>query len=112
MTSDANLPDDPDGYGDDEPSPEELAQMRQATTSDAAAVDQLILSLCTVRWQKVAMVIGSSLDEYDKRFASLPYVYMQVRMLELIERGVLEAQGDVMSMRTSQVRLPLAKNAA
>ena len=101
-TPDAMDHDDP---GEDEPSPEEWALMRQATPAEAAAVDALILGHCTDHWQKVAMVVGSSLDDYDATFSHLPYVYMQVRMLDLIERGRIECQGDVMSMRTSEVRL-------
>jgi Protein of unknown function len=96
---------DPDEADDDEPSPEEWALMRQATPAEAAAVDALVLGQCTDHWQKVAMVVGSSLDDYDARFSHLPYVYMQVRLLDLIERGRIECQGDVMSMRTSEVRL-------
>lgn len=102
MSPDNDAHDDND---DDAPSPEELAQMRLATPADAAAVDQLILSLCTNQWQKVAMVIGRSLDKYEHRFPHLPYVYMQTRMLALIERGAIEARGDVMAMRRSEVRL-------
>ena len=83
--------------------------MQKATPADAAAVDALIMSHCTNRWGKVAMVVGASLDEYDAKFPHLPYIYMQVRMLELIDSGTLEAQGDVMSMRTSEVRLASAK---
>lgn len=96
---------DHDDHDEDEPSPEEWALMRQATPAEAAAVDALILGHCTDHWQKVAMVVGSSLDDYDATFSHLPYVYMQVRLLELIERGHIECQGDVMSMRTSEVRL-------
>jgi len=108
MTSDTT----DDDYDDEEPTPEELERIRSATPSDAAAVDALILGKCGSRWQKVAMVVGASLDEYDAKFPHLPYVYMQVRMLELVESGALEAQGDVMSMRISEVRLPGSQNVA
>jgi len=96
---------DDNDLGEDDPSPEEWALMRQATPAEAAAVDALILGHCTDSWQKVAMVVGSSLDDYDATFSHLPYVYMQVRMLDLIGHGGIECQGDVMSMRTSEVRL-------
>jgi hypothetical protein len=35
----------------------------------------------------------------------LPYVIVQVRVAALVELGLLEAQGDVMAMRHSEVRL-------
>jgi hypothetical protein len=90
---------------DDAPSPEEWTLMRRASTVEAAAVDALVLGHCTDRWQRVAMVVGASLDDYDARFSHLPYVYMQVRMRHLVELGRIECRGDVMSMRTSEIRL-------
>ncbi len=94
-----------DEENDDEPTPEELAQMRQATAADAAAVDALILQSCTERWRKVVMVVGTSLKEFDAKFPHLPYVYMPVRIIELEQSGELEVQGDPMAMRFSEVRL-------
>jgi hypothetical protein len=94
-----------DDHDDGEPTPEEIMSMRKATPAEAAAVDVLVLGQCTSVWRKVAMVVGVSLDEFDARFSNLPYVYMQIRMLELEESGILEIQGDVMSMRHAEVRL-------
>lgn len=88
-----------------EPTDEEIAEMRKATNADAQAVDALILGKCSTSWRKVAMVVGSSLDEYDERFPNLPYVFMPVRMLELEKEGKLEVQGDVFAMRASEIRL-------
>lgn len=95
-------------FEDEGPTPEELAKIRKATPQDAAAVDELVLGKCAGRWRKVAMVVGSSLEEFDVRFPNLPYIYMQLRIVELIEKGRLEAQGDVMSMRHSEIRVPNA----
>ena len=90
---------------EDDPTAEEVAQMRLATPEQAAAVDSLVLSQCTGRWRKVAMVVGSVLGEFEAQFPSLPYVYMPIRMLELEERGVLEIAGNPLAMRFSEVRL-------
>jgi hypothetical protein len=99
-------------YEDDEPSPEELVLIRSATPDQASAVDHLLVAACSTRWRKVAMVVGASLDEYARQFPDLPYVYMQLRLLSLVERGVLEAQGDIMAMRHSEVRLAEVASAA
>lgn len=105
------MPDDllsADGAAEDDvgdPTPEELVQMRQATGAEAAAVDALVMSHCAPHWRKVARVVGASLNEFDANFSHLPYIYMQVRMLELEDIGTLEVQGDVMSVRSSEVRL-------
>ena len=94
-----------DDTDSNEPTEEEIVQMRNATVADAQAVDALILGKCSAIWRKVAMVVGSSLDEYDERFPNLPYVFMPVRMLELEKEGKLEVQGDVFAMRASEIRL-------
>jgi len=94
-----------DEENDDDPTLEELAQMRRATLADAAAVDALILRNCTDHWRKVAMLVGTSLQEFDTKFPHLPYVYMPVRIAALKDDGVLEVDGDPMAMRFSEVRL-------
>lgn len=105
MNDDTLDPQDGDDANDDAPSPEEWALMRQASAAEAAAVDALVLAHCTDHWQKVAMVVGATLEDYDARFSHLPYVYMQVRMRHLAEQGRVECRGDVMVMRASEVRL-------
>lgn len=90
---------------EDDPTPEELAQIRRANPTEAAAVDALILQSCTDHWRKVAMVVGTSLKEFDAKFPHLPYVYMPVRIIEMERGGVLEVKGDPMAMRFSEVRL-------
>lgn len=99
-------PDEDSGFDDDAPSPEELAQLRRITPQVAADVDRLILARCDADWRPVAMVVGSSLDEFEAGFPGLPYVYLQMRILELADQGRLESRGDVMSMRGSELRLP------
>ena len=89
----------------DEPTPEELAEMSLASAADAHAVDELILSKCTNTWRKVAMIVGSSLSEFDEKFEHLPYVYMPTRMVELVRAGKIEVQGNVFAMRASEIRL-------
>jgi Protein of unknown function len=103
--TDSEDPEDPD---EEEPSAEELAEIRCATPADAAGVDALILSNCTQHWRKVAMVMGTSLDEFEARFPGLPFIYLQLRIQDLARRGLLEAQGNVMSIRFSEIRLPQA----
>ncbi len=88
-----------------DPTAEELDLIRKTTSIETEEVDALILSRCTIRWAKVAMVVGSLLDEFDAKYPHLPYIYMQVRMLELEHQQKLEVSGDVMQVRASEVRL-------
>ena len=103
MTNSSEPPDDrPEEY---EPTAEEIAQMRAATPAEAQAVDSMILRQCSARFQKVAMVIGQLLNEFDGNFPHLPLAYVQARMQELEDQGLIEIAGDVWSMRHSEVRL-------
>jgi Protein of unknown function len=92
-------------YGYESPTAEEMAQMQGASASEAAAVDALILGVCSLHWRKVAMVVGTLMKTYDAQFPHLPFAYMQIRILDLVKRGVLESQGNVMWMRHSEIRL-------
>ena len=113
MTKDSIPQEHEDEYDDEyDPTPEEIDLMRKATASEQAEVDALLIANCNARWQKVAMVVGNLLGEFDKRFPHLPYIYMQVRLLELEDKGLIEIQGDVMQMRASEVRLTSAPSAA
>jgi hypothetical protein len=99
----------PESY---EPSTEEIAQMRAATPAQASAVDAMILRECSTRWQKVAMVVGQLLDEFDTTFPSLPLAYVQARMQELEDAGSVEVAGDVWAMRHSEIRLTVRSGEA
>lgn len=96
----------------DEPTADEIAQMRAATPEEAAAVDKLIRRECAAHWRKVAMVVGKLLNEFDTQFEHLPYAYIQARMQELEGAGEVEIAGDVWAMRHSEIRLVAPRHAA
>jgi hypothetical protein len=104
LTHERNSDHDPDS-APYEPSDEEIAQMRAASSTEAAAVDALILRECSDRWQKVAKVVGNLIKELDQTYAHLPFAYLQVRMEELEHIGKIEIVGHVWSMRYSEIRL-------
>ena len=88
-----------------EPTEEEIAQMRAATSAEAEAVDSMILGECSERFRKVAMVVGQVFKPFDERFPHLPLAYVQARMQKLEDLGLVELAGDVWSMRHSEIRL-------
>ncbi len=96
----------------DEPSAEEIAQMRAATASEAEIVDALVMRECDLRWQKVARVVGSVSGAFDAALPHLPFAYIQARMLALEDAGLVEIAGDVWTMRHSEIRKLGAPNAA
>ncbi|GJE56142.1 MULTISPECIES: DUF3658 domain-containing protein [Methylobacterium] len=65
------------------------------------SIDDLIEMVATAHWQKVAMVVGRIMGIrpgfVDEALAE--------RVRALVDRGVLEAQGDLSNMRHSEVRL-------
>lgn len=98
------MADDDDAY-EEAPSAEELALIQKVTAEEAKTVDALIVGKCGTQWQKVAMIVGSSLHEFSSAFPDLPFIYMQLRIGALVGDGILEAQGNLMAMRHSEIRL-------
>lgn len=100
-TPDAN-PQDDQPY---EPTDDEIAQMRASSPVERAAIEAMVLVACSNRWQKVARVIGSLLDDFDRTNEHLPYAYLHATMQELEDLGKVEIAGDVWSARYSEIRL-------
>lgn len=68
---------------------------------DHLSIDDLIKSVATVRWQKVAMIVGKIMTI---RRGLIDEAVVE-RVIALVESRVLEAQGDLSKMRFSEVRL-------
>ena len=69
--------------------------------------DPLLLSQCTRRWQKVAMVVGNALvASSGGSFAQTGDLVLAARVRALAASGRLESQGNLHNMRYSEVRLP------
>ncbi|GEP12702.1 DUF3658 domain-containing protein [Methylobacterium gnaphalii] len=79
----------------------ERANRAAGLDNNDLSVDDLIIRIATVRWQKVAVVVGKIMtirrNFFDEAIAA--------RVIALVESGVLEAQGDLSKMRFSEVRL-------
>jgi hypothetical protein len=99
---DASDPEDAEPQG---PSEEEVDRMRSASKADEAAIDALVLRECTGSWQKVAKIVGDLMAELDHAHPHLPLAYVQARMEELEDKGLVEIAGDVWAMRYSEIRI-------
>ncbi len=87
-------------------SADQTAVVESLTERELAEIDQALLANCADRWRKVAAVVGRTMtDEVLRRFPGIPDVYFGRRVRQLVERGVLEASGNLDSMRYSEVRL-------
>lgn len=71
-------------------------------------IDNAILAVVEVRWQKVAMVVARTMDtpavEFPEGDAGFELIAKRVRAL--VRDGRLVSQGDVKKPRHSEVRLP------
>lgn len=95
---------------EDEPDPdlsdEELARMKMLSEEELERIDAAILSHAIDRWRKVAMIVGFTMMELENRTEGLSDVFYAQRVKKLVEKGRLEADGNLDYMRYSEVRLP------
>jgi hypothetical protein len=69
-------------------------------------LDQVIMSLTSAKWQKVAMVLARSLTQLEDEGVHILAGRIAARIEFLVLAGHLEAQGDLSSSRHSEIRLP------
>jgi|HubBroStandDraft_6_1064221.scaffolds.fasta_scaffold36018_4 hypothetical protein len=72
-------------------------------------LDQLILSLCNERLQKVAMIASKTYQVLEDRgieITAATATAFDARVAVLVGNGKLEAKGDIKRWRHSEVRLP------
>ena len=87
------------------PTDEEIARIRASSLEERAEVQNMVLRECHQQWQKVAMIVARLLPEFAIKFPHLPVSFLQATMEKLEELGELEINGDVWSMRFSEIRL-------
>ncbi|CAM4304922.1 DUF3658 domain-containing protein [Stenotrophomonas lactitubi] len=83
---------------------EQRHRIASLTDEDLAWIDQQLLSHCDGQFRKVAYVVGTAMSLDAERQPGIPDVFYAGRVRTLVERGVLEAAGDLSRMRYSEVR--------
>jgi hypothetical protein len=63
---------------------------------------------CHGHWQKVAKIIGKTLDTFEERGVRLTTKEIDARMEVLVGSRQLESEGNIRNWRYSEVRLPAA----
>jgi hypothetical protein len=87
--------------------PEQETVVEKLSPDDLAKIDEGLLSNCCDRWRKVAMVVGTTMmRDGPYRYENVPDVFYSQRVKALVERGLLESQGNLDFMRYSEVRVP------
>jgi len=69
-------------------------------------IDDLLLSHMTLRWQKVAMVIGTIMLDHKQDLLAVDHGFLTERIKLLVDTGRCEAQGNLNQIRFSEIRLP------
>ena len=70
-----------------------------------AYFDPWLMECVSTDWQKMAKVIGNALANHWKPYIQVSDGTLQTRMVDLIEKGVLRAEGDPWDMHACRVRL-------
>jgi len=101
------VPDSEDAHSPDPPmTPQEEAVAASLAPSMIERIDRALLSHAKPRGRKVAMLVGLTMEDPDVRVAGLTDLFYARRVKVLVERGFLVAEGNLDSMRQSEVRLP------
>jgi Protein of unknown function len=98
-TEDAPLP-------DPQLSPDEIARVAKLSEHDRCDIDAALLAEASVRWRKAARIVGGAMSRQPTRVVGIPDLFYAQRIRSLVERGLLEADGDLTYMGRSEVRLP------
>lgn len=85
---------DDDRHPWDALSDEERAAMRALTPAEVSRVDALLLGASSTRWQKVALILGRVMNDFEQRFPDVPFEFLSHRVQELEGLGILEVAGD------------------
>ena len=84
----------------------QLKIVKALSEDQIAKIDNALLANCLERWRKVAAVVGFTMtDEFMAAFERVPDIYFAARVRKLVEKGELEAKGNLHYMRYSEVRL-------
>jgi hypothetical protein len=84
---------------------EEESEEAKLSEAQIENIDETLLSKVFQEWRKVAMVVSQAMSSMPEWADGLPDVYYVQRLQKLVKKGVLECQGDLACMRTSEVRL-------
>lgn len=65
----------------------------------------MIFSIATKRWQKMAMVVATVLLDNCEKLEGESDITISDRVRVLVDKGKLEARGNLSKMRNSEIRL-------
>jgi hypothetical protein len=93
----------------DSPSVGEISLIESLGENGIAAIDEALLSIAGPKWAKVAMVVVKALKAGGFSTDDEPVQVHVRRVVALTNAGRLEAQGNLLRPRFSEVRLQTAR---
>ena len=84
---------------------EQRARVSQLNEAEVVAIDQALVANLSKRWQKVAMVVGTTMQNQPDRVSGIPDLFYAERVWKLVGAGSLEYSGELNSMRNCEVRV-------
>ena len=91
---------------DGPPTGEQQERIDKLTPDHLRLIDEAILACVSSQWRKAALVVGTAMEKNLGTVPPVPDIFYSQRLKKLVEDGSLESQGNLESMRLSEVRLP------
>jgi hypothetical protein len=82
----------------------ESAAATKLSAQELGEIDAAILACVVSEWRKVAMIVAMASQKLEAKFPQFSYVFYTQRIVNLVADHRLESQGNVTSMRFSEVR--------
>ncbi len=79
-------------------------KIAKLTKDEVNNIDKLLLKNITPQWQKVAKIVGISMFSSPLKIKDIPDIYYAQRIEKMAKKGIIESQGNLQSMRHSEVR--------
>lgn len=89
---------------DPELSAEQESLVEKLTESELETIDHALLSNVSTRWQKMAKIVGVTMQEMPDRVPGIPDIFYAERLRGLVRAGEIEAEGHILSMRYCELR--------
>jgi hypothetical protein len=84
--------------------PQQRRLVKALTSAQIRAIDLALLANISPNWRSVARVVAATMLDVENRAGGIPDVFYAERVRLLVERGIIEAQGDMSRMRLLEVR--------
>lgn len=91
-------------YNDPELTKEQIELVAQLSESNLKAIDDALLSNISPQWRKVARVVGTTMLGIDNRVKDIPDVFYAQRVIGLVNKSIIESQGNLSTMHYCEVR--------